>query len=157
MSRIFSQARSVGAMVLLGMFCAAMCGCIGTVREPGGGAPRMRIRATLTAKSETLTFADIAPHRSAMIVYEYDVDEVLKGTYTREKIRVTDWCLIEEKPTGISKAELGSQVVLVLELFEEHPELSWVPIRDTLKEDFEMPLYIRHGIKKVSKETEFRH
>jgi hypothetical protein len=103
--------------------------------------PRIEVQATLIAKSNVPDPKQMAPYRNALIVNEYSVDKVLKGTYAGKTIRVAQWGMLDLKPTPLAAQEPGTSVKLVLENFADHDELVPELISDTLKEDFDLKLY----------------
>jgi hypothetical protein len=103
--------------------------------------PRIEVQATLIAKSKIPDPRQIAPYRNALIVNEYSVEKVLKGTYAGKTIRVVQWGMLDLKPTPLAAQAPGTSVKLVLENFADHDELVPELISDTLKEDFDLILY----------------
>ncbi|MEI6257310.1 MAG: PKD domain-containing protein [Planctomycetota bacterium] len=103
--------------------------------------PRIELQAKLVATSTLPQPAAIAPYRNVLVVNEYSVEKVLKGTYAPKTIRVTQWGMIDLKPTPLAAQALGTSVKLVLEKFVDHDELVPELISDTLKEDFDLDLY----------------
>jgi hypothetical protein len=103
--------------------------------------PQIEVQATLIAKSKIPDPNQMAPYRNALIVNEYSVDKVLKGTYAGKTIRVAQWGMLDLKPTPLAAQEPGASVKLVLETFADHDELVPELISDTLKEDFDQKLY----------------
>jgi len=103
--------------------------------------PRIEVQAKLVAKSKLPDPGQMAPYRNALVVNEYEVEKVLKGTYADKTIRVVQWGMLDLKPTPLAAQEPGTSVKLVLETFIDHDELVPEPISDTLKEDFDLKLY----------------
>jgi len=103
--------------------------------------PQIEVRATLIGKSKIPDPNQMAPYRNALIVNEYEVEKVLKGTYAGKTIRVAQWGMLDLKPTSLAAQEPGTSVKLVLENFADHEELVPELISDTLKEDFDLKLY----------------
>ncbi|HUT59835.1 MAG TPA: hypothetical protein VNA25_18465, partial [Phycisphaerae bacterium] len=103
--------------------------------------PRIEVQAKLVAKSKLPDPRQMAPYRNALIVNEYEVEKVLKGTYAGKTIRVVQWGMLDLKPTPLAAQEPGTSVKLVLETFADHDELVPELISDTLKEDFDLKLY----------------
>jgi len=99
------------------------------------------VQATLVAKSTLPQPGDIAPYRNVLVVNEYSVEKVLKGTYAGKTIRVAQWGMLDLKPTPLAAQAPGTSVKLVLENFADHEELVPELISDTLKEDFDLKLY----------------
>jgi len=113
-------------------------------RKLGARRPlqQIEVEATLAAKSEVPDVADIAPYHSALVVYEYDVTKVLKGTYREKKLRVAHWALAYEKKMPVAQAKPGDAATLVVERFTDHPELGAELISDTLEENYDLTLYV---------------
>lgn len=107
--------------------------------------PRVELRGRLTAKSAVPKLEDIAPYRDALVVYEYDVEKVRKGTCDAKKIRVARWGLLDGKPMPVTRAELGRMANLVIEAFGNHPELEAEARSDTLDQNLDLPLYVDVG------------
>lgn len=103
--------------------------------------PQIEMQATLIGKSKIPDPRQMAPYRNALIVNEYSVENVLKGTYAGKTIRVVQWGMLDLKPTPLAAQEPGASVKLVLETFIDHEELVPELISDTLKEDFDLTLY----------------
>jgi hypothetical protein len=103
--------------------------------------PRIEVQATLVAKSKIPDPREIAPYRNVIMVNEYSVEKVLKGTYAGKTLRVAQWGMLDLKPTPLAAQAPGASVKLVLETFADHDELVPELISDTLKEDFDLKLY----------------
>ena len=103
--------------------------------------PQIEVQATLVAPSKLLQPGDIAPYRNVLVVSEYHVEKVLKGTYVPKTIRVAQWGMIDLKPTPLAAQAPGTSVKLVLETFIDHDELESELISDTLEENFDLNLY----------------
>ena len=103
--------------------------------------PRIEVQAKLVAKSKIPEPGQMAPYRNALVVNEYQVEQVLKGTYAGKTIRVAQWGMLDLKPTPLAAQEPGASVKLVLETFTDHDELVPELISDTLKENFDLTLY----------------
>ena len=103
--------------------------------------PQIEVQATLVAQSKLLQPGDIAPYRNVLVVSEYHVDKVLKGTYVPKTIRVAQWGMIDLKPTPLAAQAPGTSGKLVLETFIDHDELESELISDTLEENFDLDLH----------------
>ena len=104
--------------------------------------PRIELRGRLAAKSVVPKLEDIAPYRDALVVYEYDVEVVRKGSCTAKKVRVARWGLLDGEPTSITQAKLGEAADLVIEEFGHHPELEAEAMSDTLDQNLDKMLYV---------------
>jgi len=100
------------------------------------------VRAKLLAKSAVPSAADIAPYTRALVVYEYQVEEVARGTLKEKVVRVARWGLMDSQPTPAAQEEVGKSVSLTLESYTDHDELEYELLRDTLPEDFEQKLWV---------------
>ena len=102
---------------------------------------RTVVRAKLRAKSQVPTAAEIAPYISAVVVNEFDVLEVVSGKYAPKKIRIAQWGLVNRRVSETSLAPIGTTGEIAVERFADHPELEAEVTRDTLGDDFDLPLY----------------
>ena len=103
--------------------------------------PRIEVQATLVAQSKLPQPGDIAPYRNVLVVNEYSVEQVLKGSYAPKTIRVAQWGLIDLQPAPLVSQKPGTSVMLVLERFSDHDELESELITDTLEENFDLDLH----------------
>lgn len=108
-------------------------------------APQVQVQARLVALSSIPHPAEIAPYHSALVVYEYQVQRVLRGAYSLGKIRVAHWGLLDLHPASISKEMIGGVYNLNLEPFDQHPELEPEFLKDTLPPNYDLPLYFDVG------------
>ena len=97
--------------------------------------PQTEVHATLTATTPTPTIVQIAPYRSALLAYEYTVDQVLKGDAALKKVRVFQWGIVDHKLKPVTAAAKGTKAHLLLESFNDHPELGAELQRDGLPDD----------------------
>lgn len=95
--------------------------------------------------SETPSLESIAPYRSCLVVYGYEVERVVRGEIKSQDVLVAHWAILNGR-TIIDSATPGKSYSMVLEPFDDHPELEGERlIMNT--EDIESPLYydIGHG------------
>ena len=104
--------------------------------------PQVEVQAELLAITETPRPIEIAPYREALVVYEYVVEKVLKGTLKTGKIRVAFFGVLNGAIMPVARAKIGESSRLALEAFSDHPELEPITRRDTLPEDFEKKLWV---------------
>lgn len=100
------------------------------------------VRAKLLARSAVPSAADIAPYTRALVVCEYQVEEVTRGTLEEKVVRVARWGLMDAQPAPAAREELGKLVSLTLESYTDHDELVQELLRDTLPENFELKLWV---------------
>jgi len=103
---------------------------------------QLRVRAKLVARSNVPNAADIAPYHSALVICEYEIEEMLDGTYEQKKIRAAMWGLVRKRKTRLARAKPGDVSVLTLEKFTDHPQLQGEAMQDTLPENFDLTLYV---------------
>ncbi|MDQ2732320.1 MAG: LamG domain-containing protein, partial [Armatimonadota bacterium] len=108
-------------------------------------APQVEVQARLMALSPVPLPAELAPYHSALVVYEYQVQRVVRGAYTLAKIRVAHWGLLDLHPTPVVKEMVGGVYNLTLEPFDQHPELEPEFLKDTLPPNYDLPLYFDVG------------
>lgn len=83
---------------------------------------RIEIEGKLKQISDVPSIEDIAPYKSAMVVYAYEISsryEQLTGSST---ILVAHWAIVDRE-TVMEPATPGKSYKLVLERFDAHPEL----------------------------------
>jgi hypothetical protein len=81
----------------------------------------------------------ILPYRNALVVNEYEVLDVVQGTYEARWLRVAQWAIRDSKrlpPAG----QVGSAYTLVVEPYAAHPELEGERLISE-SEDSGLPLY----------------
>lgn len=103
--------------------------------------PSLEVRARLVARSDTPTLREISPYRRALFVFEYEVEEVLRGSYERPRIRVAHWAILDGETQPVTSARPGGRARLVLEPFDANPQLEAVYLADTLEKAAEAPLF----------------
>lgn len=101
-------------------------------------------RLILTARPVELSCipspAAIAPYRQALVVNRYDVDRVTEGRYAEKQIMVAHWVIRDGRVLPTAARDKTKTYRLVLEPFDEHPELEGQRlIMDS--DEFRLPLY----------------
>lgn len=91
-----------------------------SARQP---ADRLVVRGRLTATTAIPHPDDIAPYRRALISHEYEVTEVVEGAYDEPDILVASWAILDGTVLDGAARELGEERELVLERFDDRPEL----------------------------------
>jgi hypothetical protein len=103
--------------------------------------PVLELRARLVARSRTPTLDEISPYRRALFVLEYEVEEVLRGSYDRPRIRVAHWAILDGETQPAAAARPGRRARLVVEPFAANPQLESVYLADTLEKGVRLPLF----------------
>jgi hypothetical protein len=106
-------------------------------REP---IERIEVRAKLAARSHVPTLEEIVPYREALVMYEYEVLEVLEGEVSDETIRVARWAILASCSRWRSTSREEER--LTLEPFESNPQVANLYLSDTLELDPELPVYL---------------
>ncbi len=94
--------------------------------------PRARVRARLAARSRPPTLDEITPYRQGLVVYEYEVEEVLAGEVP-DVIRVAHWAILDGETLSVTEWQVGRTVELTLEPFEANRQLEPLYLSDTLQ------------------------
>lgn len=102
--------------------------------------PQTRVRAQLTARSRPPTLDEITPYRQGLVVYEYEVEEVLSGE-APDRLRVAHWAILDGETLPVTEWQTGRTVELTLEPFEANRQLEPLYVSDTLQGGQELPLY----------------
>jgi hypothetical protein len=103
-----------------------------TDRRP---AERLVVEARLAEPAATPDPKTIAPYVRALVVGTFDVEKVLEGRCDGRRIQVARWAILDR--TALAPArQVGRPYRLVLERFEDHPELeSERLVTDSVKAD----------------------
>ncbi len=108
-------------------------------REP---VERVELRGKLVGRSHVPTLKEIVPYREALVVYEYEVLEVLGGELGDETVRVAHWAILGGSPQSIVERELGARDRLALEPFDYNPQAQNTYLSDTLELRLDVPVYL---------------
>jgi hypothetical protein len=108
-------------------------------REP---VEQIQLRGRLTARSHVPTLKEIVPYREALVVYEYQVLEVLGGELGDETVRVAHWAILDGELQSIVKREVGREDRLLLEPLDRNPQVENTYRSDSLEILLDAPLYL---------------
>lgn len=101
---------------------------------------RLVVEARLTDLAVTPTPQDIVPYRRALLVNGYQMIRVVSGSYRPKKIMVAHWVIEEGRVLTEAKRQKGKTYRMVLERFDDHPELEGERlIMDS--DEFKLPLF----------------
>ena len=103
--------------------------------------PELDARAKLLARSDVPSLSQIQPYREALVVYEYDVENVMSGQAVDGRIRVAHWAILDGETLAVARWDEGQSLRLHLEPFANNPQLETFYMSDTLEPDFDVPLY----------------
>jgi len=95
---------------------------VGKIAESSNGGRRVQIQAKLMEQTLVPSLEEIAPYTQTLVVYRYEVMNVLSGQYDRPQILVAHWGIIDRKRTNL-QMEVGDVVELELEPYSGRDEL----------------------------------
>jgi hypothetical protein len=84
---------------------------------------RLRIRAKCLEISPIPDPNTIVPYRRALVVNRYHVEKVLRGSFEGRELLVAQWGVLDKNVIADAKPRIGQTVELMLESFDDHPEL----------------------------------
>jgi hypothetical protein len=105
-------------------------------------AAKARLVLNVRLKSAT-TIPDpktILPYRHALVVNEYEVMDVIQGTYAPPTIRIAQWVIRDSKVLPDAKRLAGSGFTLTVERYDAHPELEGERLLSEVEQST-LPLY----------------
>jgi hypothetical protein len=65
----------------------------------------------------------ILPYRHAMVVNEYEIMDVVEGTYTAKEIRLAQWAIRDSRVLPDARKVARAAFTLTVERYDAHPEL----------------------------------
>jgi hypothetical protein len=107
-------------------------------REP---VERIEIRGKLVGRSHVPTVGEIVPYREALVMYEYEVLEVLDGELGDEILRVAHWAILGGRLQSAAEREVGDEDRLALEPFDRNPQIENTYLSDTLELRLDVPVF----------------
>jgi hypothetical protein len=108
-------------------------------REP---VEQIQLRGKLVERSHVPTLKEIVPYREALVMYEYEVLEVLGGELGDETVRVAHWAILDGELEPIAEREAGEEDRLVLEPLDRNPQVENSYLSDTMELRLELPVYL---------------
>jgi hypothetical protein len=94
------------------------------VRSPGQSrAPRLTLNARLTRPGSIPSPEAILPYRNALVVNEYEILDVVEGTYDGRVVQIAQWAIRDSKLLPGARKDVGAAFTLTVERYDEHPEL----------------------------------
>ncbi|MBI2440944.1 MAG: hypothetical protein HYV35_06180 [Lentisphaerae bacterium] len=86
-------------------------------------ATRLALMARPVELARIPTLAAIAPYRRALVVNRYDVEKVAQGRYAEAQVMVAHWAILDGQVLPDATRDKNQTYQLILEPFDEHPEL----------------------------------
>jgi len=105
-----------------------------------GEVPSWTLVVERTACSTVPTLEEIAPYREALAVCEYRVLETLSGEYDHPLARVAQWVIQDGKKTPLPPASEGRGDPVIVERFQDNPQLESLFLSETLAARPDLPL-----------------
>jgi len=81
-------------------------------------------------------------YRSCLVLYDYEVQEVMAGYYPYETLRVAHYGVFNRKYTAKSRYRLGFEKAWKMVPLQNYPTMSRLQMFDDLDPDFDKPIYI---------------
>lgn len=103
--------------------------------------PSLRLRGRLLARSRIPTREEITPYREGLAIFEYQVETVLEGAYSGDRIRVAHWVILDDELTPAARRREGESSELCLEPYAANPQLEPFTLSDTLETSPSSGLY----------------
>lgn len=100
---------------------------------------QVKVTARLLSVTQSPTLESIAPYTSALIVNEYEIEQVTEGSLADKKIQVCQWGLLNSQYAKIN-SKIGSSYRLTLEKFSDQPQLEGQRLVSD-SDNFGMPLF----------------
>lgn len=87
-------------------------------------ASTIKLRGKLVEMTAPHPVEDLDTYQRALLVYTYEVEEVIEGKYDQPKVLVNHWSILDRKPLASIPRQLGKSYALEIESLKEHPELT---------------------------------
>ena len=103
-------------------------------------ARRLVLNARLTRPGPIPSPEAILPYRNALVVNEYEILDVVAGTYDGRVIQIAQWAIRDSKLLPGARKDVGAVFTLTVERYDEHPELEGERLISD-REGSSVPLY----------------
>ena len=101
----------------------------------------IQLKLKLSNKSQVEHLNEVT-YNSAFGIFEYDVEEVYKGEYPFDKVRIAHMIVLNKRYTGPNRFKIGSNYYLTLVKISKYPSLERVQMIDKLPINLDMPIYV---------------
>lgn len=101
----------------------------------------VRVKAKLINKSVTPDPRRILPYVQAMVMFEYEVEQVVEGKCDAKVIRVQTWTIMEGQKLPVAERPVGQSYDLVLGRVEDYHWLDVQWLDSTLDDNPDLPVY----------------
>jgi len=82
----------------------------------------------------------ILPYRHGLVVSEFEIMDVIQGTYADKEIRIAQWAIRDSKVLPGARKAVGTAFTLTAERYDAHPELEGERLLSD-SEKSKLPLY----------------
>ena len=89
----------------------------------GSDAGRLLLNVQLTRAGQVPTPQEILPYRSALVVNDYRVVDVVDGRYKDKTIQIAQWAIRDGRVLPEARRVAGAGSTLTVERYDAHPEL----------------------------------
>jgi hypothetical protein len=93
---------------------------------------RAVVEARLVRRTPTPDLREISPYREALVVWEWQVTEVIEGEHSGGLTRVAHWAILDGEREPLLELPEGETRRLILERFADNPQLEVVFLADAL-------------------------
>ncbi len=108
---------------------------------------QVEVTARLLSVTRTPTPESIAPYTSALVVNEYEIENVAEGSLADKKIQVSHWGLLNSQ-NAMNNFKVGSSYRLTLEKFSDQPHLEGQRLVSD-SDNFGLPLFYAIDTKRL--------
>jgi hypothetical protein len=109
-----------------------------------GAAGRLLVNVRLTRAGTIPNPQAILPYRHGLVVNEYEIMDVVVGTYAAKEIRIAQWAIRDSKVLPDARKLSGAAFTLTVERYDAHPELEGERLLSN-SEASRLPLYYDVG------------
>jgi hypothetical protein len=108
--------------------------------EARSEVPQWILRGQRTECSRVPSLEEIAPYRQALVVCEYRISKAVQGEYDAPTARVAQWAIQDGERIALSSTGDEPTGRLILERFEDNPQLESLYLSETLAARPDLPL-----------------
>lgn len=113
------------------------------------------VKARLLSVTQPPPPESIAPYRRALIVNDYEVEQVLAGSLEDKKFQATYWGILDSKIVP-AEWKAGATYELTLEKYSDQPQLEGERLVSD-SDNFDLTLFYTVSSKKISESVNARH
>jgi hypothetical protein len=88
-----------------------------------GAAGRLVLNVRLKRQGTIPNPQAILPYRHGLVVSEYEIMDVIQGTYAGKEIRIAQWAIRDSKVLPGARKAAGAAFTVTAERYDAHPEL----------------------------------